>query len=81
MAFGGVATGNMKAQLALSATPAEIPNKGIPISRANSPIKGIRRLTRARFDMSSVENKAIETMINTRITEGNCTKGVNWVIR
>lgn len=56
IALGGVAMGNIKAQLDTKATPAQTYKMGRLSANAISPIKGIAKLTSAKFDMSSVAN-------------------------
>src|SRR5690554_7855669 len=75
MALGGVATGNIKAQLALNAIPAEIPKRGKSNSTANFPINGIIKLTKAKFDINSVAKRATVNKTNNKTMTGKVASG------
>ena len=55
-AFGGVAIGNIKAQLAAITTAMPIIFTGSPISRAITPMIGRNDIVKAVLDKTSVKN-------------------------
>ena len=55
-AFGGVAIGNMKAQLAAITTAIQMTFTGSPISIAKTPIIGRSDIVNAVLDKTSVKN-------------------------